>query len=941
MNMSSPPPQPDDSHWRFVDELKAPFWTPRPRRRATPDADQADISRGIQLLPTFADTDGLLETALTDLLDCLDAWGVPRQTDSGYSVRLSILSELSEEAFRITVGPDECSIEGGDIEGIRRGIFRFEALLDRAGGPFLPLGVEEKHPFIRRRISRCFFGPIKRPPRLRDELLDDVDYYPENYLNRLTHEGVNGLWLTVAFRELCRTRFTPDAAPDRDRRLAKLRRTVERCRRYGIRTYLFTIEPRAWGGDNSLPVDFPELGGGAYSANGQYFCPMTASAAEYLHESVFQIFRDVPGLGGLINISHGERATTSLSALTATGEGQVRCPRCSRKAPWEILYAALDAMARGMHAAAPDAELISWLYMPQTRGPHGTDLAPWVYEVPAHTPDGVILQFNFETGVRRDFFGTERVGGDYWLSVPGPSDRFERVARGGAQAGTPISAKIQTGCSHEVADIPFIPVPGHLHDKFAGMHRLGVRYAMLCWYFGNYPGVMNQAAGELSFEPFIEDRDVFLLELARRDWGDYAPRVVEAWQYFSRGYSNYPLTNLFQYYGPMHDGPVWPLLLEPADTPLAPTWLLGSTVTREPYPPSGDRIGECFMFAYTLDEIVELCRRMSRDWARGVAVLERFEPHFRDKPERLLDIGLARALGIQFRSGWNILQFYAIREEMLRLPGNGRLDCLERLAAIIEDELSLDAQLLELCRKDSRLGFHSEAEGYKYYPEKIEWRMQQLRRVLLEDMPKTAETIRRGAPLFPEYTGHGPTGPRIRCTLCGPEPATRTGTPPDIGSEPLDWQRTGACRWTVCRDDNTLQWLIVGSKEPPEEVRLRIEPRRLWPCLHFVYSTSNELGSVDEIPDRVAPRRLDGVLRKTGGDGWRLTLRIPFSRIHVDPTASAPVRANVRIRVRDGGVSDWVAETPWQPRLRLGSDNPRNLGWVLFDVESRPSTAGQ
>ena len=45
-------------------------------------------------------------------------------------------------------------------------------------------------PWLENRISRCFFSPIKRPPFNRDELKDDIDYYPTNYLERLRREGV-------------------------------------------------------------------------------------------------------------------------------------------------------------------------------------------------------------------------------------------------------------------------------------------------------------------------------------------------------------------------------------------------------------------------------------------------------------------------------------------------------------------------------------------------------------------------------------------------------------------------------------------------------------------------------------------------------------------------------------------------------------------------------
>ena len=99
----------------------------------------------------------------------------------------------------------------------------------RMRAPLLPITTIEKKPVIVRRISRCFFGPIKRPPAMRDELMDDVDYYPDQYLNRLAHEGVNGLWLTIEFRDLARTKYTPYAGKDAAKRLAKLKKTVDKC----------------------------------------------------------------------------------------------------------------------------------------------------------------------------------------------------------------------------------------------------------------------------------------------------------------------------------------------------------------------------------------------------------------------------------------------------------------------------------------------------------------------------------------------------------------------------------------------------------------------------------------------------------------------------------------------------------------------------------------
>jgi len=72
---------------------------------------------------------------------------------------------------------------------------------------------------------------------------------------------------------------------------------------------------------------------------------------------------------------------------------------------------------------------------------------------------------------------------------------------------------------------------------------------------------------------------------------------------------------------------------------------------------------------------------------------------------------------------------------MFRMEGKERLEILEQLGDIIREELKMDEQLIKLCERDSRLGFHSEAEGYKYFPEKIRWRMQQLKDVLATMCP--------------------------------------------------------------------------------------------------------------------------------------------------------------------------------------------------------------
>ena len=943
--LANVPSQPGEEAWRFIDDLKSPMWSHHAWGNDKPGSQQVDLSEGISIRKVFPDPKRRLETAYEDLHSFLAAGDISDDTGD-YIIETVASADLEGEAFQLDVKSKVCRILAGDVEGIRRGIFHLEDEMLRQRGPFLTLGTVEKHPVIQRRISRCFFGPIKRFPKMKDELMDDVNYYPDQYLNRLAHEGVNGLWLTVEFRDLVATSFTPEEGKNSEKRLAKLRKTVDACLRYGIRTYIFCIEPRAWDADRPVLKKYPELAG-ASNGTRHFFCPMSLTAHQYLYESVNKIFMDVPELGGMINITHGERGTTCLSAVSSRSqyEGLIDCPRCAHKKPWEILHASLSAMEEGMHDAAPEAELISWLYMPHPQRFVTGDsysLDDWVYDLPAHTPKGVILQFNFESGVSRTEFGKLLVGGDYWISNPGPSSRFNKVAELARDHGTQVSAKIQTGNSHEVASVPFVPVPSLLYRKFDEMRKLGVSHTMLCWYFGNYPGLMNKAAGLLSMEPFPENEDTFLYQLASIYWKkEDITKVVEAWKFFSEGYQNYPLTNLFQYYGPIHDGPVWPLLLKPADAPLSPSWQIGSSVTREAWPPSGDRIGECIGDVLTLEEVVELTRRMTESWEKGMMVLKGLQDHYSNEPERILDIGVAQALGIQLRSGYNILNFYLLREKMFRMEGRERLDILTELSEIINEEIDLDEQLLLLCEKDSRLGFHSEAEGYKYFPEKIKWRMEQLRNVLANDVPEVKNLIRNDQPLFPEFTGKTPEGPRADCIAMYDTLWSDTGF---LSNSDLKWQ---ACnngsdktlvQWTSAYSKDAL-YIIVSINEATDpdsnlltlgSIEVKIEPNRLYPAIHFIFSP----GDVNNDPVHILgyPLVYSAGIREFLEKRKRYSaVRIPLQAIGLNAINLHPIRMNVILHKKAGGSSSWIPNNPITPRLIHGSDNPADLGWLLFD----------
>ncbi len=786
----SEPSQSTTNDWAFIDELKSELHRKPHWNRETSYPEELDLTKGVRILKDYPDPEGLLDTAWQDLERFLKDMSIPVfqcdqdlkcnqdakvsktgqvapvcQADQGIEIEAIAEEQSGYESYCIEITQENIRIKSGDIEGIRRGIFYLEDLILGSDGPFLAPATIKRKPWIKNRISRCFFGPIKRPPFNRDELMDEVDYYPDEYLNRLAHEGINILWLTIEFRDLCKSELVPEYGKDREKRLSKLKHTVEKCRRYGIKIFLFCIEPKIWGPDDPLLVNNPEVAGVKIGKD-ICFCPFSETSQKYLYDVVKSIFLDVPKLGGIMSITHGERTTSCLSSVSATSEADVNCPRCSKKEKGEILEATHIPIIRAMHEVNPDAQFISWLYMPQV-----IPTAQWKYTIPEKLPKDTVLVFNFESGGEKEQLGKIRIGADYWQSYVGPSHRFVGMAEASQKAGIDMGAKIQVGCSHEVATIPFVPVPSMLWKKYRAMYDLNVTSVIQSWYFGNYPGIMNKAAGELAFETwgdFNKNKEQsqieynFLHRLAKIDWGKHSQQVVKAWKYFYNGYSNYPMDAAFQYYGPMHDGVVWQLYLFPVHTPLAPTWRLD-------FPTSGDSIGEC-MISFTIKEAITLCEEMVKNWKKGVDILKEISPDFADNPERLKDIGIAEALGIQFESGLNILKFYDLREQILwnnpfdqalynqNEPKQSELNkatlnqtesnnvfnqfkCLDEMESIVKEEINRSLRMVELCRFDSRLGFHSEAEGYKYFPEKLLWRVKQLENLLKDDFQRMREIL--------------------------------------------------------------------------------------------------------------------------------------------------------------------------------------------------------
>ena len=207
---------------------------------------------------------------------------------------------------------------------------------------------------------------------------------------------------------------------------------------------------------------------------------------------------------------------------------------------------------------------------------------------------------------------------------------------------------------------------------------------------------MNVAAGKLAFEDFKSGEDEFLMKIAKPHWGANAGRIVKIWKAYAEGYKNYPLSNNMQYYGPMHSGTVWPLYLDIQMRPLNPTWIPDTC-------PNGETIGEA-LENHTLEEALMLSRLICEKMESVAPEIENIEKSLsKDDIGAKLDIGLLKALRIQFESARNIFEFYLLRRGAYcasRVEGDTKkaLKNLERMEEIAESEIDASKRLAELCR---------------------------------------------------------------------------------------------------------------------------------------------------------------------------------------------------------------------------------------------------
>lgn len=696
----------------FIELLSTPVHQAKPEgfKKRKIKKDEVLFDK-INLITNFPDKNNDLEYAYKDFLNFLRSVDIKEDKNGVYlKFKHQTVEKDNPEAFILDVNKDGATVIADHVDGVRRALIFIEDQMKRRCGPYLPKGKTDKIPFVKTRISRCFFTPPSHASAEGsiNELCSDTDYYPEEYLNRLSHDGINGLWIGSSFRKMLKSDIITEYGTEQDVQIKKLNQIVAKCKKFGIGIYLFVTEP-ASSCYNKEIFDYPDMLGPTTPDNFTLLCPSQPKVQAYIKESVTKLFTLVPDLAGLINITVGE----SLSGCGSTDV--LFCPRC--KENYKTLGATLAATEKmfsdAMKEVAPNAKFISWTYAQRESKFDSIEDACRLRD------EGVIHMQNFEDLGTPVQLGKKRLAYDYWLSYPGPGELMKFTTKINKERNIRSFAKIQVCSSHEISTVPYVPVPGILYDKYKYMYENGISGVMQCWYFGNYPSLMNKSAFELSYAPFFTSKTEFLTYLAKTYFGKDYKNAVIAWKFFEKGYKNFPVNLAFEWVGPMQDSPCCPLHLLPIDWPMPGTWLKSEQS-------GGDRIGECLLNGHSIDEAITLINAMCEYWNKGlkfITAINSENSEVRDEQKRI-----ATAISLIFKSGLNILKFYKLRHVLGTRQGG--LEILRQMESIVFDEIQISTELIPLCEKDIRIGYHSEANGYKIFPEKLRWRIDKLKELL-------------------------------------------------------------------------------------------------------------------------------------------------------------------------------------------------------------------
>jgi hypothetical protein len=649
-----------------------------------PSAGEVDLSSGWTLV---APSDEVIKRAAirfqTHLSRTMQS-NVTVTTKPGIkAVVLSFASELAEGSFTLVVEDDRIEIAGADVPAILQAFYMLQDEMERREGPFLSKRKTRNKTVWSPRYLYSYFALYGDPL-----FENDIDPYPEGYLEKLARAGVNGVWLQAILNQLAPSPYFPEFGNGWEVRLKKLSSLVEKAADFGIKVFLYVNEPRT--ASDAFFERHPEVRG---SKN--RLCTSVPAVLDWIRGSVAHVNRHVPGLGGWFSITMSENLTNCFSDGSSWGQSAptaAECPRCSKRSSWNVIAELIGTFREGIREGGGNAKLITWDWG------WGDDLADQL--IPLLPKDSLFMSIS-EWSLPLERGGVKTKVGEYSISVVGPGPRAKRNWATAQKNGIPTAAKVQFNNTWEISAVPYVPVAPIIMRHCAKLAESGISGLMASWTCGGYPST-NLAAAKAFYSEPRDEIPMILQNVASQYYGEHAAGlVVQAWEQFSAAYEEFPY-GVSIYLIPTQHGPANALRFAPtghrANMILFPQDDCDRWVG--PYPP-----------ALVRDQFA----KMAAGWKPGLELLQKALRQVSPQKKRHLEIerAIAETCCIHFQSTANQVDFYLHRSRLKEARGEQRRQILATMKNIVRSELALAGKLYPIARKYSIIGY--EATNHYYY----------------------------------------------------------------------------------------------------------------------------------------------------------------------------------------------------------------------------------
>ena len=622
-----------------------------------------------------------------------------------------IIQSNMKAAYRITAAEDHITVIGKTERGTAQGVYYIEECLRMRGDGMMAAEDAEHAPLFSPRMTHSGV---------------ELDTFPDGFLEAAAHAGMDAVIVYAGHPDMSLHGFTdPDGLwPGSGRAYCDYADLVRRAEGYGLDVYVYS----------HIKCDVH---------------PDDPGAAEYYDASFGKMFRDCPGIKGIIFVgetfefpSRDEHTSGIRIQLKPKGE--------TRPSPgWYPCsdYPDLVNMVKNtIRRYSPEADIVFWTY---NWGYVGREERLRLIE---NLPRDISLLVTFDMWeIFTDENGADYRIDDYSISFPGPSKVFVSEAEKAHELGIRLYTMCNTGGrTWDNGASPYLPVPQQWQKRYEGLRRshelYGLAGLMEDHHYGWLPSFLSQFSRNAFMTNAVPD-DEMLKMIARRDWKEKAGDAIEAWRLFSEGISKVVASNVDQY-GPYRCGPTYPLLLcqtkDDIKLPSVPWAMHGGDAIWNPFYPDG-------VFGDPKRSLLRLrhVREVEKLFREGLTLLE--------KAAADLGAGCGGEISRQtanagficrtYITARHVMEWNIAKRLLLALKAGETHDCDGDLyAAIGVEPYSMDAlagfmrrtaadetentnAAVEYWRQDSSIGFEASME-YVFNDEMAAWKNAETKRSL-------------------------------------------------------------------------------------------------------------------------------------------------------------------------------------------------------------------